>query len=141
LRCSKATPQVDNVRTGMIGLDGKAETANLSGGVLQSGVVIGVLFIGVFCAVGFAFACTELLMTRFDIRRRVMVGEGGVGLILAVNFCSLVLLWLIASILVAASGYRLYLQLSVIALGAQLIWLIQHLWSYYRDRVHVSYEN
>jgi hypothetical protein len=103
--------------------------------------VIGVLFIGVFCAVSFAFACTEFLMTQFDIRQRVMVGEGGVGLILAVNFCSLVVLWLAASILVAASGYRLYLELSMIALGAQAIWLVQHLWSYHRDRVHVSYEN
>jgi len=69
------------------------------------------------------------------------VGEGGVGLILAVNFCSLVLLWLAASILVAASGYRLYLELSVIALGAQAVWLVQHLWSYHRDHVHVRYEN
>ena len=103
--------------------------------------MIGVLFIGVFCAVGFAFACTEFLMTRFEIRRRVMVGEGGVGLILAVNFCSLALLWLAASILVAASGYRLYLELSVIAFGAQAIWLVQDLWSYHRDRVHVRYEN
>jgi hypothetical protein len=80
-------------------------------------------------------------MTRFDIRRRVTVGEGGVGLILAVNFCSLILLWLIASILVAASGYGLYRQLSVISLGAQAIWLVQHLWSYYRDHVRVRYEN
>src|SRR5260370_25497554 len=114
---------------------------NLPDGSSQGGVVIGVLLIGVFCAVGFAYACTEYLMTRFDIRRRVMVGEGGVGLILAVNFCSLVLLWLVASILVAASGYRLYLELFVISLGAQTIWLIQHLWSYYRDHVRVRYDN
>jgi hypothetical protein len=58
-----------------------------------------------------------------------------------VNFCSLVLLWLIASILVAASGYHLYLQLSVISVGAQVIWLIQHLWSYHRDHVRVRFEN
>ena len=114
---------------------------NLPEGTWQGGVVIGVLFIGVFCAVGFAYACTEYLMTRFDIRRRVMVGEGGVGLILAVNFCSFVLLWLAASILIAASGYGLYRQLFVISLGAQAIWLVQHLWSYYRDHVRVRYEN
>jgi hypothetical protein len=122
-------------------MDVKAEMVNLRRGAWQGGVVIGVLFLGVFCAVGLAYACTEYLMTRFDIRRRVTIGEGGVGLILAVNFCSLILLWLIASILLAASGYRLYLQLAVISLGAQAIWLVQHLWSYYRDHVRVRYEN
>jgi hypothetical protein len=125
----------------MIDLDGTVEMANLPSSDWQGGVVIGVLVIGVFCAVGLAYACTEFLMTRFDFRRRIMVGHGGVGLILAVNFCSLVLLWLTASILVAASGYRLYLQLLAVSLGAQAIWLVQHLWTYYRDHVHVSYEN
>jgi hypothetical protein len=102
--------------------------------------VIGVLLLGVFCAVAFAYVCTEYLTTKFDVRRRVMVGEAGVGLILGVNLCSLVLLWLIASILIAASGYGLYRQLLLIAAGAQAIWLIQDLWSYYRDHVRVRYE-
>ena len=102
--------------------------------------MIGVLFIGVFCAVSFAYACTEYLMTRFDVRRRVMVGEGGLILILGVNLLSLALLWLSASILVAASGQRLYLQVSVIIVGAQAIWLTQHLWFYYRDHLRVRYE-
>jgi hypothetical protein len=104
-------------------------------------VVVGVLFVGVFCAVGVAFACTEYMMTRFDVRRRVTVGESGLGLILAVNFLSLLLVWTSAAILVAASGRPLYLQISVIALGAQAIWLAQHLLFYYREHLHVRYEN
>jgi len=103
--------------------------------------VIGVLLAGVFCAVGFAYACTEYVMTRFDVRRRVTVGESGLALILGVNLLSLLLLWLSAVILVAASGYDLYLQVAVIAVGAQAIWLAQHLWSYYRDHLRGRYEN
>jgi hypothetical protein len=40
-----------------------------------------------------------------------------------------------------AIDHRLYLQLALISLGAQAIWLVQHLWSYYRDHVRVRYEN
>jgi hypothetical protein len=103
--------------------------------------VIGViLFVGVFCAVGFAYACTEYMMTWFGVRRRVTVGESGLGLLLAVNGLSLLLMWVSAVILVAASGHNLYLPVSVIALGAQAIWLSQHLWVYYRDHLRVRYE-
>jgi hypothetical protein len=103
--------------------------------------VIGVLFIGVFCAVALAYACTEYAMIRFDVRRRVTVGESGLLLILAVNCLSLLMLWLCASILVAASGYTLYLQVTLIAIGAQAVWLSQHLWFYYRDHLRVRFEN
>ena len=103
--------------------------------------MIGVaLFVGVFCAVGLAYLCTEYAMTRLDVRERVMVGEAGVALIVAVNGLSLALLWVSGAILVAASGRDLYLLASVIALGAQAIWLSRHLWSYYRDRLRVRCE-
>jgi hypothetical protein len=103
--------------------------------------VVGVLFAGVFCAVGLAYACTEYLMTHFDVRRRVMVGKSGLWLILGVNFFSLALLGVSAGILVAASGQKLYLQVSVILVGAQAVWLAQHLWFYYHDHLRVRYEN
>jgi len=103
--------------------------------------VIGVvLFVGVFCAVGFSYACTEYAMTWLDVRRRVTVGEAGLPLILAVNGLSLALMCLSAVILVAASGQNLYVPASVIAVGAQAIWLSQHLWFYYRDHLRVRYE-
>jgi hypothetical protein len=102
--------------------------------------VVGVLFAGVFCAVGLAYACTELLIARFDLRQRVLVGQSGLPLILGVNCLSLALVWLSGAILVAASGQHLYVQITVIAIGAQAIWLAQHLWFYFRDHLRVSYE-
>jgi hypothetical protein len=100
--------------------------------------VTGLLVVGVFCAVGFAYAATEYAMTWFDVRQRVTIGGAGLALILAVNGLSLALLWLTAFILVAASGHHLYLPASVIALGAQAIWLAQHLWFYYRNHLRVQ---
>ena len=103
-------------------------------------MVVGVLFAGVFVAVCVAYACTEFAMTWFDVRRRVMVGESGVLLILAVNLLCLLLLWISASIVVAVSGQELYLHVAVIAVGAQAIWLGEHLWFYRRDHLRVRYE-
>jgi len=45
------------------------------------------------------------------------------------------------TILAAAGGYQLYLQVAVISVGAQAVWLIQHLWFYYRDHPRVRFEN
>ena len=70
--------------------------------------MIGILFVAVFGAVGFAYACTEYAMTRFDGRQRVMIGESGLLLIVGVNGLSLLLLWICASILLAASGHQLF---------------------------------
>jgi hypothetical protein len=103
--------------------------------------VVGVLLAGVFGAVAIAYACTELAMSRLDVRQRVMTGESGLLLILAVNLLSLMLVWAGASAVVAAIGDPLYLHAAVIAVGAQAVWLGQHLWFYYRDHLHVRYEN
>jgi hypothetical protein len=80
-------------------------------------------------------------MTRFDVRRRVMIGESGLLLILGVYCLSLLMLWLCASILAAAGGYQLYLHVAVISVGAQAVWLSQHLWFYYRNHPRVRFEN
>jgi hypothetical protein len=101
-------------------------------------VVVGVLFAGVFLAVSFAYACTEFAMTRFDVRRRVMTGESGLPMIVAVNLLCLMLLWAGASVLVAISGHDLYLHVAIIAVGAQAIWLGEHLWFYRRDHLRVQ---
>jgi hypothetical protein len=103
--------------------------------------VVGVLFVGVFLAVCFAYACTEFVMTQCDVRRRVMTGDSGLPLILAVNLFCLLVLWAGAAILVAISGQALYLHVTIIAIGAQAIWLGEHLWFYRRDHLRVRYEN
>ena len=58
-----------------------------------------------------------------------------------VLLCVPALLWAGAAILVAISGHDLYLHVAVIAVGAQAIWLGEHLWFYYRDHLRVRYEN
>jgi hypothetical protein len=104
--------------------------------------VIGLaLFVGVFCAVGLAYACTEYAMTTLQVRQRLTRGEAGLKLILAVHGLSFTLTGISAFIVVAASGQRLYLQAAVIALGAQALWLTEQLGSYYRDQVRVRREH
>jgi hypothetical protein len=103
--------------------------------------VDGVLyFVGVVCAVGLAYACTEGLTAQLAVRERVVVGESGLPLILGVNALSLALLWLSGAILIAAAGQTLYLQVTVITIGAQAIWLAQHLWFYHFDHLRMRYE-
>jgi hypothetical protein len=104
-------------------------------------VVVGVLFVGVFCAVLFAYACTEYLLIHFDVRRRVSVGECGLLTVIAVNVASLAVVWISSAILVTASGQPLHLQAAVIAVGAQIVWFVQLMWFYYRDHLRVRYEN
>ena len=82
--------------------------------------MVGVLFVGVFCAVLFAYACTEYLLIHFDVRRRIIVGECGLLTVIAVNVASLAVVWISSAILVTASGQPLHLQAAVIAIGAQL---------------------
>jgi hypothetical protein len=103
--------------------------------------VVGVLFVGVFCAVLFAYACTEYLLIRFDVRRRIRIGKCGWLTVLAVNIASLAVVWISSAVLVAASGHDLHLQAAVIAVGAPLIWCTELLWFYHRDHLHVGYEN
>jgi hypothetical protein len=103
--------------------------------------VLAVLFVSVFCAVLFAYACTEYFLTGFDVRRRILVGESGLPLLLGVHLVSLALLCVSSFVLVAASGLDLYLQAGVIAVGAQLVWATQHVWSYHQDHLRVSYEH
>jgi hypothetical protein len=102
--------------------------------------VVAVLFASVFCAVLFAYACTEYFLAGFDVRRRILLGESGLALILGVNFASLMLLGASSFVLVAASGLDLYVQAAVIALGAQLVWATQHVWFYHLDHLRVHGE-
>src|SRR5215470_17483609 len=104
--------------------------------MLTGAVVVGVLLASAFCAVAFAYVCTELAMSRFGVRERLIVGRSGLMMILGVNLLSLLLVWAGASALVAATGHPLYLHVTVIALVAQTVWLGYDLWLYRRDHLH-----
>jgi hypothetical protein len=103
--------------------------------------VVGLLFAGVFLAFVFAYACTEFLLGRLDARRRVLVGESRVFLIiLAANLASFAILWLSSLLFLAASDAPYYLQATLVTFCAQAVWLAQHVWFYYRDHPRLRYE-
>ena len=103
--------------------------------------MVGVLLVGVFLAVVFAYACTEFLLVRLDVRRRVLVGEGWpLLIILGANLASFVVLLLSAMVFVFAAGADLYYYTTIVCLCAQAVWLSQHLWFYYRDHLRLRYE-
>ena len=103
--------------------------------------MIGVLLVGVFLTVVFAYVCTEYLLVHFDARRRVLVGEGWPLLtLLGANFASFIIVWLSSLVFVFASGAELHYQATIVCLCSQGVWLLQHLWFYYRDHLRLRYE-
>src|SRR5262245_29235454 len=105
-------------------------------------VVLGVWFAGVFGAVVAAYACTQYQLLRFDAWRRVATGKSNALLIiLGANLVSFMLLFACSSVFVLASGGGHYLQAAAICGFAQAIWLVQHLWFYYRNHLRLRYEN
>jgi hypothetical protein len=80
-------------------------------------------------------------MVRFDVRRRVLVGEGWpLLLILSVNLASFLVVWLSFLAFIFAGGADLYHYASIVCLCAQGVWLSQHLWFYHRDHLRLRYE-
>jgi hypothetical protein len=54
---------------------------------------------------------------------------------------SFLFLFACSSIFVLASGSGHYAQAAAICGFAQVIWLAQHLWFYYRNHLRLRYEN
>jgi hypothetical protein len=103
--------------------------------------VIGGLLAGVFLAVVLAFACTEYLLLRFDVRRCILLGRGSpLFLVLGSNCGSFLLVWLSAMVFVFASGSGAYEHATIVCLCAQAVWFAQHMWSYYRDHLRLHYQ-
>jgi hypothetical protein len=104
-------------------------------------LVVGWLIAGFFAAVVCAYGCTEYLLVRLDVRRGIADrGMRPLPVILAANLMSFVLLWVSSLAFVLASGADLYLHATILCVCAQMLWLGQHLWAYYRDRPRVRYE-
>ncbi len=104
--------------------------------------VVGLLIAGFFAAVVCAFGCSEYLLARFDVRRRILDGEDrALVVILAANLMSFAFVWLSSLAIVVASSTELYLQATLLCAAAQALWLGQHLWSYYRDHPRLRAAN
>ena len=104
-------------------------------------VLVGILSAGVLLIVAFAYLCSAFLLSQFDVRRRILVGESGLPIIFGLNLLSLLLVAAFGAWLAYMSGRDLYLHATLAAFGAQAIWLIRHLRFYHRDHLRVSYEN
>ena len=62
-------------------------------------------------------------------------------LLLCVNATSFAVMWLCAALFVYASGGHDYVAATAVCASAQAVWLTQHLWFYYRNRLRMRYEN
>jgi hypothetical protein len=103
--------------------------------------VIGVLLASAIFSFLFAYLCTTFLLAQFNVQRRMLLGQKSLLIIIGSNIVSLVLLWIVGFALLSASGRsNLEMPAALIAIGAQSIWLLRHLWRYRRDHLRVRYE-
>jgi hypothetical protein len=104
--------------------------------------MLGLLFAGAFAAIVASYACTEFQLAWFNARRRVMIGQGSaLPIILLANFMSFFVLSVSAAVFIYASDSQYYVEALAICALAQMPWLAQHLWLYYRDHLRLRYEN
>jgi hypothetical protein len=97
--------------------------------------------LGFFAAVVCAYGCTEYLVVRLDVRRRMLDGgAGSLVIILAANLLSFAILWIGSLAVMVASGADYYVPATIVCACAQAVWLAQHLWIYYRDHPRLRYE-
>jgi len=102
--------------------------------------VVGLLLVGAFATVVLAYMFTEYLLTRFDVRRRVLVGDGSpLRPILYANAVSFLVVSISSLIILYAADITVYHYAILICLCAQIVWLTQHLWIYYRDHLRLGY--
>lgn len=103
--------------------------------------MVGSLIVGFFVAVVCAYGCSEYLFVQLDVRRRILDGDGRtLKVIVAANLLSFAILSVSSLAFVAASGTGLYLESTIVCACAQVLWLAQHLWAYYRDHPRMRYE-
>ena len=102
--------------------------------------MFGLLLVGAFATVVLAYMFTEYLMTRFDARRRVLVGDGSpLRPILYANGVSFLVVSLSSLVVLYAVDVTVYHYAILLCLCAQGVWLTQHLWFYYRDHLRLGY--
>lgn len=102
-------------------------------------MVAGLLLTGMFLAVILAYALTESLLKRLD-RRAMVRGRFSLRTILGANAISFMVVWISSLVLMFAADVHLYYQATLVCLCAQVIWLAQNLWFYYRDHARLGYE-
>jgi hypothetical protein len=97
---------------------------------------------GAFSTLVVAYMFTEYLLTRFDARRRILVGDSSPLLpIIWANGVSFIVMCStgFAVLYVAGVGMRGYAMIVPVCFGAQGIWFTHHLWFYYRDHLRLGW--
>lgn len=103
--------------------------------------MVGWLVMGFFVAVVCAYACTEFLLVRLEMQRRILDrGVRTLVVILAANLASFALVCGVGIAILLATGAGYYLYATLVCVCAQALWLGQHLWAYYRDHPRLHYE-
>ena len=104
--------------------------------------MFGVLLVGAFATIVLAYMFTEYLLTRFDVRRRVLVGDGSpLRPILCANAVSFLVICTSSFIVLYAADFDVhaYAAIVLVCLCAQSVWLTQHLWFYHRDHLRLGW--
>ena len=105
--------------------------------------VFGVLLVGVFSTIVLSFLFTESLLKHFDVRRRILTGDGWPLItIVYANSVSFLMLCIGSFIVLFAADGDLpaYAHALLVCACAQGVWLGQHLWFYHRDHLRFHYE-
>ena len=103
--------------------------------------MFGLLLVGALATVVLAYMFTEYLLTRLDVRRRILVGDGSpLAPILYANGASFLVVCISSFVVLFAADISLYVYAVLVCLCAQSVWLSQHLWFYYRDHLRLGYE-
>ena len=106
--------------------------------------MFGLLLGGAFATVVLAYMFTEYLLTRFDVRQRVLVGDADdspLRPILYANGVSFLVISISSFVILFAADFDVhaYAAIVLICVCAQGIWLTQHLWFYRRDHLRLGW--
>ena len=66
-------------------------------------------------------------------RRMLVAGLPGTG-----NLASFAIVWTGGLAFLLASGAEYYFYVTLVCVAAQAVWLVQHLWTYYRDHPRIA---
>jgi hypothetical protein len=103
--------------------------------------VFGVLLFGGLTVIVVTYASTEYLLSRSDVRRRVLVGDGWPLMpILFANAASLVAICIGSVLALFMTGIGHYAEAMLLCFLVQGIWLARHLWFYHREHLRLNYE-